>query len=227
MLGPCASCRAAAAAPTTGSAPTSGSGRDELVDHDLRAVGEVAELRFPDYERLRLPNVVAVLEADVAISVGASCVPRRRRAPRDRLPSALNFSPVSASCSTAWRWLKVPRSASCPVMRIGTPSASNEAKASASAAAQSTARSSGCADFCARFSRRAPVSCAREPVGQLQQLLVQSAAPRAAPPSSARGGAGGRGLGGIGSTSRAPARAPRAPLQLVQVLAVHRVGRAW
>jgi hypothetical protein len=28
--------------------PLDFAGRDELVDHDLRTVGEVAELRFPD-----------------------------------------------------------------------------------------------------------------------------------------------------------------------------------
>src|SRR5712692_7928843 len=37
---------------------------DELVDHDLRAVGEVAELRFPDDELVRLRGRVAVLEAE-------------------------------------------------------------------------------------------------------------------------------------------------------------------
>src|SRR4051812_38490463 len=45
--------------------------------------------------------------------------------------------PVLASCRTRWRWLKVPRSASWPVSRTGTPSVSNDAKASASACAQS------------------------------------------------------------------------------------------
>ena len=33
-------------------APLVGGGDDELVDHDLRAVGEVAELRFPAHERV-------------------------------------------------------------------------------------------------------------------------------------------------------------------------------
>ena len=36
---------------------------DELVDDDLRAVGEVAELRFPQDERIGLGQRVAVLEA--------------------------------------------------------------------------------------------------------------------------------------------------------------------
>ena len=37
---------------------------DELVDHDLRAVREVAELRFPDDEPRRVRRRVAVLEAE-------------------------------------------------------------------------------------------------------------------------------------------------------------------
>ena len=37
--------------------------RDELVDDDLRAVGEVAELRLPQHQRLRIVARVAVLEA--------------------------------------------------------------------------------------------------------------------------------------------------------------------
>src|SRR6187402_587504 len=37
---------------------------DELVDDDLRAVGEVAELRLPEGERLRIIARVAVLEAE-------------------------------------------------------------------------------------------------------------------------------------------------------------------
>ncbi len=36
--------------------------RDELVDDDLRAVGEIAELAFPDVQRVRLGGRVAVLE---------------------------------------------------------------------------------------------------------------------------------------------------------------------
>src|SRR3546814_9158094 len=35
---------------------------DELVDHHLRAVGEVAELAFPDVERVRVGGGVAVFE---------------------------------------------------------------------------------------------------------------------------------------------------------------------
>ena len=38
--------------------------RDELVEHDLRAVGEVAELRLPHDERVGLGQRVAVLEGE-------------------------------------------------------------------------------------------------------------------------------------------------------------------
>ena len=37
---------------------------DELVHHHLGAVGEVAELRFPDHQRVRLRGREAVLEAE-------------------------------------------------------------------------------------------------------------------------------------------------------------------
>ena len=38
--------------------------RDELVEHHLRAVGEVAELRFPQRQRVRLGGRIAVFEAE-------------------------------------------------------------------------------------------------------------------------------------------------------------------
>src|SRR5690349_25059868 len=37
---------------------------DELVDHDLGAVGEVTELGFPDAEHFRVVERVAVIEAE-------------------------------------------------------------------------------------------------------------------------------------------------------------------
>ena len=39
-------------------------GGDELVDDDLRAVGEVAELRLPQHERVGLGEAVAIFEAE-------------------------------------------------------------------------------------------------------------------------------------------------------------------
>ena len=41
---------------------------EELVDHDLRAVGEVAELRLPEDERVRRGDGVPVLEPSAAYS---------------------------------------------------------------------------------------------------------------------------------------------------------------
>jgi hypothetical protein len=38
--------------------------RDELIDHDLRAVHEIAELRFPQRQRFRIGQRIAVLEAE-------------------------------------------------------------------------------------------------------------------------------------------------------------------
>lgn len=46
----------------THTAPFLLAGADELVDNDLRAVGEVAELRFPDGQRARFRCRVAVFE---------------------------------------------------------------------------------------------------------------------------------------------------------------------
>src|SRR5215813_12924144 len=50
-----------------GLSPLGQPGSDELVDDDLRAVDEVAELRFPEDERLRRCGRVAVLEADAGV----------------------------------------------------------------------------------------------------------------------------------------------------------------
>ena len=38
--------------------------RDELVEHHLRAVGEIAELRLPQRQRVRLGERIAVFEAE-------------------------------------------------------------------------------------------------------------------------------------------------------------------
>ena len=44
--------------------PFAFAGRDELVEHHLRAVGEVAELRLPQRQRVRLGGGIAVFEAE-------------------------------------------------------------------------------------------------------------------------------------------------------------------
>ena len=50
---------------------------DELVDDDLRAVGEVAELRLPHHQAVRVGEAVAVLEAEHAV-LGQQAVDRPR-----------------------------------------------------------------------------------------------------------------------------------------------------
>src|SRR5262245_35532954 len=49
---------------TRGLSPLRPPGDDELVDDDLRAVDEVAELRLPEHERVRRCDRVAVLEGE-------------------------------------------------------------------------------------------------------------------------------------------------------------------
>ena len=44
-------------------APLRLAGADELVDDHLRAVGKVAELRFPDHQRVRVCGRIAVFES--------------------------------------------------------------------------------------------------------------------------------------------------------------------
>jgi hypothetical protein len=50
-----------------GLAPLGQAAGDELVDHHLGAVGEVAELRLPEHQRLGRLGAVAVLEADACL----------------------------------------------------------------------------------------------------------------------------------------------------------------
>ena len=59
--------------------PLGEAARDELVDHDLRPVREVAELRFPEHERLRGGRRVAVLEADAGVLREGRVVDLERR----------------------------------------------------------------------------------------------------------------------------------------------------
>ena len=46
---------------------------DELVDDGLRAVGEIAELRFPQHQRLRVGERIAIFEAEHAEFATAGC----------------------------------------------------------------------------------------------------------------------------------------------------------
>src|SRR5207248_11378430 len=66
-------------------------GGDELVDDRLRAIGEVPELRFPQHQRLRIRQRVAVFESEHA-EFGERWIPHLEAAavdlaPRNMLPA--------------------------------------------------------------------------------------------------------------------------------------------
>ena len=107
---------------------------DELVDDDLRAVHEVAELRFPADPGLRIRHRVAVLEAERGVLGEHRVVEHERRLVVGDVARA-GSTPVSVfvSTSTPWRWLNVPRRVSWPASRTGVPSSTSEPNASASA----------------------------------------------------------------------------------------------
>ena len=60
--------------------PLRAAGRDELIEHHLGAVDEIAVLRFPDHEAPRLLHVVAELEADGRVLAERAVVDLERRA---------------------------------------------------------------------------------------------------------------------------------------------------
>ncbi len=84
--------------------------------------------------------------------------------------------PVLGSCRTRWRWLKVPRSVSWPVRRIGMPSVSSEAKASSSAWAH-TIPSPFSTRLGALLELLDQLGVHGEAVGHRQQLLVEHPQP--------------------------------------------------
>ena len=53
--------------------PLGFAGGDELVDDALRAVGEIAELRFPQHQALRVGERIAIFEAEHAELAQAGC----------------------------------------------------------------------------------------------------------------------------------------------------------
>ena len=224
MLGPRALVRVGQQQHHRGTLPPFAARRQqELVEDHLRAVDEVAVLRFPDDEPRRLLDVVADSNPIVASSVSGELWISKAAFACGMDCSGVNVAPVFGSWRTAWRWLKVPRCTSSPVRRMLTPSPRIDAYASSSAAAQSTVRSPGCANICARRSRpRTSFLCTREAIGQLQQtaLSVDRASsgtevfafrlrPTAAPAGSARRNP----TSGLSAVEH--------PLQLVQVIAVH------
>ena len=108
-----------------------------MVEHHLRAVGEIAELRFPKSQRVRLGERVAILEAehglfrqhrvdDLEARLAVADMIERRVAPLGLLVD-----------QHRWRCEKVPRSQSWPESRTRWPSSSSEQNASASPVAQS------------------------------------------------------------------------------------------
>ena len=155
--------------------PLGQAGGEELVEDHLRGVHEVAELRLPQHQRVGVLHAVAVLEARGSPARTAGCCAARTATPRCAGSAAgSRRSPVSASWSTRWRWLNVPRSVSWPVRRIGTPSASSEANASDSACAQSTVPSA-LGGLAALLEERLELAVHVEAVGHLHDLLVERA----------------------------------------------------
>ena len=77
---------------------------DELVDDDLRAVGEIAELRFPQHQRFRIVAAVAVFKAEHA---------RLRKASNCKFRSAPVRAPDVRAARTALRsaYRPAPRAA--------------------------------------------------------------------------------------------------------------------
>ena len=97
---------------------------DELVDHHLGAVDEVAELRFPDHQRVGVVGGVAVLEAQHRF-FGQDRVDHDERAPGSRRRSAAACRcrcPTSRGSGRAaphGGGVKVPRPQSSPDRRTG------------------------------------------------------------------------------------------------------------
>src|SRR5437667_228384 len=101
--------------------------------------------------------------------------------------------PLSTSCSTAWRWLNVPRLVSCPLMRTGIPSSRSEPIASASAQPQSMRVP--CSTIWTRSAiRRAARGCGVKPGGRRGNAAATSrrtaAAEAEAQPGGLHGGLG-------------------------------------
>ena len=140
-------------------------------------VGEVAELRLPQHQRLGRLCRVAVLEAEARDLAQRRVVQLHRR---QRVGQVLDRRrPTGPSWRRAGRGgagENVPRSASWPVRRIGVPSVSSEANASASACAQSMPPSAPSASR-RRSSCLTSFGWTVKPSGHAQQLLVELAQP--------------------------------------------------
>ena len=118
-------------------------GDEVLVDDDLGAVDEVAELRLPQHERLGVAVGVAVLEAERGVLRQQRVVdPERALGARRGRRAGSTACRSRSRSSAAWRWLNVPRRESSPARRTLWPSSSSDPNASASAVAHSTSPSS-------------------------------------------------------------------------------------
>ena len=85
-------------------------GRDELVDHDLRAVREVAVLRLPQRRAPRVrPPSSRTRSPCRRTRRAASCRPRTKRSQSSRCCIGAYVSSVRGSCSTRCRCENVPR----------------------------------------------------------------------------------------------------------------------
>ncbi len=106
---------------TRQTAPLGLAGADELVDHDLGAVHEVAELGFPDDELIGFGRRVAVFERQHGLlgqhRVEAAGSRPGRPGCVERLVAALVPALALLVVQTAWRWKKVPRPTSSPERR--------------------------------------------------------------------------------------------------------------
>ena len=146
--------------------------RDELVEHHLRAVGEVAELGFPQRQRVRLGQRIAILEAEHRlfrehrVDDFVAGLRRRQIVERDvaRLVSLVVEHRMALREGAALEVLAGQADRVASSSRI-------EPKASASAVAQSMPSPDSI--ILRRLSRkRWMVLCASKPVGHLGQLLA-------------------------------------------------------
>ena len=172
-------CAPFAKSPNCASQITSASGRGDRVavlEPEARVLGE---------------RRVVDLEARLRARAGAAC--------------GAYGSPVSTSCSTAWRCANVPRSESWPVSRIGTPSRSSERERERLGVAPVDAA------VVERLPRRrsswvASFGCDGEPLGHRQQLVVQLARARPRRAGGRRAGRAASSSSPRGACSSVPAR---------------------
>ena len=94
---------------------------DKFVDHRLGIADEITVLRLPDHQICRGPGRCSQTQSPARAysDSGELWISKAARAWGSACRGMCTCPVSCTSCSTAWRWLKVPRSASCPVIRIG------------------------------------------------------------------------------------------------------------